>query len=73
MTVEGDDVLRQRIAYTLSQLFVVSVKDPAFKAASKRRYMCNYFDGLLDNAFGNFRDVIRFVSKSPIMGEYLTL
>ena len=72
MTVEGDDILRQRIAYTLSQLFVVSVKDPAFKAASKRRYMCNYFDGLLDNAFGNFRDVIRFVSKSPIMGEYLT-
>lgn len=34
MTVEGQDILRQRIAYTLSQLFVVSVKDPAFSAAS---------------------------------------
>ncbi|KIF52331.1 DUF1800 family protein [Vibrio owensii] len=72
MTVEGQDILRQRIAYTLSQLFVVSVKDPAFSAASKRRYMCQYFDGLLDNTFANFRDVIRFVSTSPIMGEYLT-
>lgn len=72
MTVEGQDILRQRIAYTLSQLFVVSVKDPAFSASSKRRYMCQYFDGLLDNAFANFRDVIRFVSTSPIMGEYLT-
>ncbi|CAM3129930.1 DUF1800 family protein [Vibrio neptunius] len=72
MTVEGQDILRQRIAYTLSQLFVVSVKDPALSAASKRRYMCQYFDGLLDNAFANFRDVIRFVSTSPIMGEYLT-
>ncbi len=35
MTVEGNDILRQRIGYTLSQLFVVSVKDPAFSAASK--------------------------------------
>ncbi|GEM75338.1 DUF1800 family protein [Vibrio sagamiensis] len=73
MTTEGQDILRQRIAYTLSQLFVVSVKDPAFKNASKRQYMCQYFDGFMKHAFANFRDVIRFVSTSPIMGEYLTL
>ncbi|MGR5175780.1 DUF1800 family protein [Vibrio mediterranei] len=72
MTVNTDDILRHRIAYILSELFVVSVSDPAFKPAARRRYMCNYFDGLAEHAFGNFRDLLRFVSTSPVMGEYLT-
>jgi uncharacterized protein (DUF1800 family) len=72
MTVNTDDILRHRMAYILSELFVVSVTDPAFKAVARRRYMCNYFDGLAEHAFGNFRDLLRFVSTSPVMGEYLT-
>ncbi|MFA0442111.1 hypothetical protein BCU70_01730 [Vibrio sp. 10N.286.49.C2] len=72
MTVEKPDALRQRIAYILSELFVVSVVDPAFRATARRKYMCNYYDGLARNGLGNFRDILRWVSTSPVMGEYLT-
>ncbi|WEM45358.1 DUF1800 family protein (plasmid) [Photobacterium sp. DA100] len=72
LNMEGKDLLRQRIAYVLSQLFVVSTNDLALTPHSRREYMCNYYDGLLTNGLGNFADVIRFVSTSPIMGEYLT-
>jgi uncharacterized protein (DUF1800 family) len=32
----------------------------------------NYYDIFLRHAFGNYRDVMREVSASPMMGEYLT-
>lgn len=72
--IESDnvDALRQRIAYVLSELFVVSVQDPALQAGARRRYLCQYYDGLALNALGNFRDLLKWVSTSPIMGEYLT-
>ncbi|MGR5251983.1 DUF1800 family protein [Vibrio astriarenae] len=66
------DALRQRVAYILSELFVVSTQDPALQPMARRRYLCQYYDGLAANALGNFRDLLKWVSTSPIMGEYLT-
>jgi uncharacterized protein (DUF1800 family) len=70
MSVEHEDILRQKIAYTLSQLFVISTKDRVL--SPMKRNFCLYFDGLMESAFGNFRDLLYFISRSPMMGEYLT-
>jgi len=64
----GEDQLRQRIAFALSQIFVVSgtrVKHAAGMAA--------YQNMLLDNAFGNFRTLMEEVTLSPVMGVYLDM
>ena len=69
--VNGDDQLRQRVAYALSQIFVVSLlQDSEF---DKFRGFANYQDMLARNAFGNFRDLLQDVTLSPIMGDYLSM
>ncbi|KLU98592.1 DUF1800 family protein [Photobacterium aphoticum] len=66
--IEGDDQLRQRMAYALSQVVVVSrFGGPDPQALSE------YYDLLLDHAFGNYRDLLKAVTLSPAMGRYLTL
>jgi uncharacterized protein (DUF1800 family) len=32
-----------------------------------------FYDILVTHAFGNYRDILREVSASPLMGEYLTM
>ena len=32
----------------------------------------SYYDIFVRNAFGNFRDILREVTYSPVMGDYLT-
>jgi len=66
----GEDQLRQRVAYALSQIFVVSLADGAVK--ERARGMAGYYDMLGRNAFGNFRQLLEDVSLSPMMGLYLT-
>ncbi|MCK6263516.1 DUF1800 domain-containing protein [Vibrio sp. ZSDE26] len=69
---ENKDILRQRVAYILTQLFVVSTRDPALSQSGRRSAFCKFYDGLSERAFGNFDEIIKFVSTSPVMGEYLT-
>lgn len=64
--VSGPDQLRQRVAFALGQLFVVSEHEVSGTYGFRR-----YHQMLRDNAFGNYRDVLRNVLKSPMMGEYL--
>ncbi|MGF1455627.1 MAG: DUF1800 family protein [Alphaproteobacteria bacterium] len=66
----GQDQLRQRMAYALSQIFVVSAEDPQLKIATHA--LGHYMDLLTDNALGNFRTLLGHVATSPAMGEYLT-
>ncbi|WP_234497949.1 DUF1800 domain-containing protein [Vibrio maritimus] len=67
-SLTADDQLRQRVAYALSQIFVVSrVGGPNSEAIAE------YYDLLLKHAFGNFRDLLEAVTLSPAMGKYLTL
>jgi len=64
------DSLRQRIAFSLSQIFVVSLVDPTI--ASSKRGVASYLDMLGEHAFGNFRTLLEGVARHPMMGIYLT-
>lgn len=68
--VTADDALRQRVAFALSQIFVVSLGDGA--VAQYPRGVAGYLDMLGENAFGNFRKLIEDVSLHPMMGLYLS-
>src|SRR5271167_527316 len=58
------DQLRQRVAFALSQIFVTSGIEVNFAYG-----MAAYQQMLLDNAFGNFQDLLTSVTLSPVMGN----
>jgi uncharacterized protein (DUF1800 family) len=64
--VSQPDQLRQRMAFALQQILVVSNLEVEGTYGLRR-----YENALLDNAFGNYRDVLRAVALSPVMGDYL--
>jgi len=67
----GDDQLRQRVAYSLSQILVISnVSDVLY---NDTRGIANYQDILAQHAFGNYRDLLKAVTLNPMMGEYLSM
>ncbi len=66
----GDDVLRQRMAFALSEIFVVSLNSNI--AFNYPRGPAQYLDTLGANAFGNYRTLLEAVTYSPMMGLYLT-
>jgi uncharacterized protein (DUF1800 family) len=68
--VSGEDQLRQRVAFALSQIFVISLADPGI--AQFPRGVAGYMDMLGKNAFGNFRQLLQDVSLHPMMGLYLS-
>ena len=66
----GQDQLRQRVTFALSQIFVVSLNDST--VANTPRGVASYYDTLGRNAFGNYRQLIEDVSLHPMMGLYLS-
>lgn len=64
----GRDQLRQRLAFALSQILVVS----ALKI-NQPYSLAPYQDLLAKNAFGNFRDILMAITLSPAMGRYLDM
>ncbi len=65
------DQLRQRVAWSLSQFFVISaMKDPDMEAAYVQARYHNIF---FDEAFGNFENLMLRVTLSPQMGHYLDM
>ena len=68
--IEAKDQLRQRVAYALSQILVVSDSDSTF--SNRADGLASYYDILAKHAFGNYRDLLIEVSMSPSMGIYLT-
>lgn len=60
------DQLRQRVAFALQQILVVSGVE-----LDGTYGLRNYQNTLLDNAFGNYRQVLKKVALSPVMGDYL--
>jgi uncharacterized protein (DUF1800 family) len=64
------DQLRQRVAYALSQVFVISLVDGSVN--NNIRGVAGYMDLLGEHAFGNYRTLIEAVSRSPMMGLYLS-
>ena len=69
--VEAPDQLRQRVAFALSQILVVSDKSPDL--ANAYFGLAHYYDVLLTHAFGNYRDLIEAVTLHPVMGSYLSM
>jgi uncharacterized protein (DUF1800 family) len=67
----GEDQLRQRVAYALSQIFVISINSGTISFAYPRGPAA-YMDMLGANAFGNFRTLLEGVTYSPMMGIYLS-
>lgn len=68
--VGADDQLRQRMAWALSQIFVIS--ELGSNGRNEVDEWAIYYDIFLRNAFGNFRTILQEVTLSPKMGEYLT-
>ena len=69
-SVSAPDQLRQRVAFALSEIMVVSA---AGILQNNARALSDYYDMLLDNAFGNFRTILESVTLSPAMGLYLDM
>lgn len=68
--VYAQDVLRQRVAFALSEILVVSEKVDVL--ARFPYALSNYYDTLLEHAFGNYRELLRAVTLHPTMGVYLS-
>ncbi len=66
--LSGSDQLRQRVAFALSQIFVTSGLDIPLAYG-----MALYQQMFVDGAFGNFEDLLLNVTRSSVMGDYLSM
>ncbi|MBL8522216.1 MAG: DUF1800 domain-containing protein [Betaproteobacteria bacterium] len=66
----ADDALRQRVAFALSEIFVVSLNSNI--GNNYPRGPAQYLDTLGQHAFGNYRNLLEAVTYSPMMGLYLS-
>nr|WP_315257082.1 DUF1800 domain-containing protein [uncultured Duganella sp.] len=66
----GEDQLRQRVAFALAQIFVISTKDDAIY---QQPYgVAHFYDTLGYRGLTNFRDLLEAVALHPMMGIYLS-
>jgi uncharacterized protein (DUF1800 family) len=68
--VAGSDQLRQRVAFALSEIMVVS---QVGALANQPYSLASYYDLLATRGLGNFRDLIEAVTLHPAMGVYLSM
>ena len=67
--VTSSDYLRQRIAFALSELLVIS----RFSNFNNEPYaFADYYDIFMNHAFGNYRDILDDVTFHAAMARYLT-
>jgi uncharacterized protein (DUF1800 family) len=64
----GQDQLRQRVAFALSQIVVASFGDVPLPS-----WMRGYVQLLYNDAFGNFRQLLYDVTLNPAMGRFLNM
>lgn len=67
--MDSEDLLRARVALALSEIVVISAI-PDF--TSQPLGLSDYYDILIRNAFGNYKDLLQEVTYHPLMGRYLT-
>jgi uncharacterized protein (DUF1800 family) len=68
--LRGNDQLRQRVAFALSQIIVVSQVGALQNLPNAT---ADFYDLLARGAFGNYRDLLRDVTLHPAMGVYLSM
>jgi uncharacterized protein (DUF1800 family) len=69
-SINGEDQLRQRVTFALSEIHVVSAQGPLDNRAEALSF---FYDKLAENAFGNFRDILEATTLTPTMGRYLDM
>ncbi|AXN33766.1 DUF1800 domain-containing protein [Vibrio coralliilyticus] len=69
--IAGNDQLRQRMAFALSEIFVISTKGGEVLAETPTA-IARYQDLLIKHAFGNYRTLLDDITYSATMGYYLT-
>jgi uncharacterized protein (DUF1800 family) len=67
IALTGNDQLRQRVAYALSEIWVTSTLEIDGRA------MTPYLNLLAKDAFTNYRTIMQDVTLSPAMGNYLNM
>ena len=68
VALSGNDQLRQRVAFALAQILVVSaVKDMHFEQ------MVSYQRTMGDYAFDTYRNAVSAVTLNPAMGDFLDM
>jgi uncharacterized protein (DUF1800 family) len=68
--VTGPDQLRGRVAYALSQIFVISMVDGT--VSQSPRAVADWLDMLGGTGLGTYRALLEGVSRHPMMGIYLS-
>lgn len=68
--LQGEDQLRQRMAWALSQIMVVSGTNALLFLPFAT---ADFYDMLARNAFGNYRKLLEDVTLHPAMGVYLSM
>jgi uncharacterized protein (DUF1800 family) len=69
-SVRGPDQLRQRVAFALSEILVVSQQSALQNLPFA---LTDYYDLLARNAFGDYRKLLEDVTLHPAMGVYLNM
>ncbi len=72
--IRDNDQLRQRVAWALIQIFVISERGMMLNTRNNGHWLgiLDYYDMLASNAFGSYRNLLRDVSLHPAMGLYLS-
>ena len=70
VSLHGHDQLRQRVAWALSQILAIAFPNVMVQLSAD--FYTAYYDIFVRNAFGNYRDILKEVSYSVVMGENLT-
>lgn len=70
VAVNAPDQLRQKTAWALSQIVVVSDENDLL--SNEPLLMADWHDLLARNAFGNYGTLLQEASRHPAMGRYLT-
>lgn len=65
------DQLRQRVAFALSEILVVSANGNSM--GNNPEAMAVYWDLLTTDVFGNFRQILEEVTLNPAMGDFLDM
>ncbi|MEO1619180.1 MAG: DUF1800 family protein [Planctomycetota bacterium] len=78
--LNAPDQLRQRTAWALIQILVTSEDGAGFNDANPGHHTgegrwlgpTSYYDLMVENAFGNYADLLSDVTYHPVMGTYLS-
>jgi uncharacterized protein (DUF1501 family)/uncharacterized protein (DUF1800 family) len=71
LALKSDDQLRQRAAWALAQIFVINYNGIETFGRYTEGWV-KYYDIFVRHAFGNYFDIMKEVSYSPMMGTMLS-